>query len=169
MKTDCLGLQWTQLALCLGAVAWGHLPCATPQVGALGHPTSERGGGSSLWANQPTGGPQAPHHWPPSHLSHKFEWVWWTCYNPLARAAGQQHKSYCRQACLPGYWYPAIPSRVAGPKVPPIDEVSTIMIASPHRSTPLNWKERQHDHGGKESPIPSSAGNVWLQVQKLDY
>ena len=30
LGTDCLGLQWTQLALCLGAAEWGHLPCATP-------------------------------------------------------------------------------------------------------------------------------------------
>ena len=53
-ETDHLGLQWTQLALCLGAAAQGYLPCTTPQGGELGHPTSERGRGDSLWANQPT-------------------------------------------------------------------------------------------------------------------
>ena len=35
---DHLGLQWTQLALCLGAAQWRHLPCATPQGGAPWHP-----------------------------------------------------------------------------------------------------------------------------------
>ena len=29
-KTDCLGLQWTWLALHLGAITWGHPPCTTP-------------------------------------------------------------------------------------------------------------------------------------------
>ena len=52
-------------------------------------------------------------------------------------------------------------------KVPPLGEVSTIMIASPHKS-PQNWKERQHDYGGQEPPIPSNTGTVWPWVQKLD-
>ena len=62
------------------------------------------------------------------------------------------------------------PSPVEEPdqKVLPLGEVSTIMIASPHKSIPQNWKERQHDHGGKEFPVPSNAGNVWLWVQKPD-
>ena len=36
------------------------------------------------------------------------------------------------------------PSPVEEPdqKVPPLGEVSTIMIASPNKSTPQNWKER---------------------------
>ena len=34
--------------LCLGALTQGHLPCTTPQGGALRHPTSRRGRGNSL-------------------------------------------------------------------------------------------------------------------------
>ena len=53
-------------------------------------------------------------------------------------------------------------------KVLPLGKVSIIMIASPHKSTPQIGRGGQHDHWGKESPIPSGAGNVWLWVQKLD-
>ena len=35
-ETDHLGLQWTQLALCLSAAAWGHLPWPLLQEGHLG-------------------------------------------------------------------------------------------------------------------------------------
>ena len=104
-ETDCLCIQWTQLALCLGVVTQGHPPCATPQGGPLGHPTPERDGGNSLQANQPTGSLPTPHCQPPSHLLHRFEWAQWTCYNLPTRATGQQHKSYHRQASLPGNWY----------------------------------------------------------------
>ena len=45
-ETDCLHLQWDQMALCPSTAAQRHSPCATPQGGALGCPTSERGGGS---------------------------------------------------------------------------------------------------------------------------
>ena len=45
------GTDWLYTLVCLHE---GHLPHATPQGGALGHPTSERGGGSPLWADQPT-------------------------------------------------------------------------------------------------------------------
>ena len=72
-ETDCLGLQWTQLTLHLGAVTQGHQPCATPQGGALGHPTSKRGRGNSLWANQPTGSLPTPHCWPTSCLPNRVE------------------------------------------------------------------------------------------------
>ena len=60
-----------------------------------------------------------------------------------------------------------LPSPVEEPdqKVPPLGEVSTIMIASPCKSTsPKIGRREQHDHGGNESPIPSSAGNVWWWV-----
>ena len=62
-----------------------------------------------------------------------------------------------------------LPSPVEKPdqKVPPLGEASTIMVASPHKSMPQVRGRRQHDYGSKKSPIPSSAGNVWWQVQKL--
>ena len=47
-------------------------------------------------------------------------------------------------------------------KVPPIGEVSTTVIASPHKSTPLK------SDGGKEFPISSGAGHAWPQVQKFN-
>ena len=53
-------------------------------------------------------------------------------------------------------------------KLLPLGKVSTIVIASPHKSTPQIGRRGQHDHGDKESPIPSSAGNIWLLVQKLN-
>ena len=61
------------------------------QGGACGHSTPERSGGNSLWADQPTGSPPTPCHWPPSCLPPRFEQAWWTCYNLLTRATGQQH------------------------------------------------------------------------------
>ena len=47
-------------------------------------------------------------------------------------------------------------------RVLPLGEVSTIIVASPHKSTPQIRRRGQHDHGGKESPIPHDVGNVWL-------
>ena len=59
-----------------------------------------------------------------------------------------------------------LPSPVEDPdqKVLPLGEVSTITVASPHKSTPKIGRRGQHDHGGKESPILSGVGNIWLQV-----
>ena len=63
---------------------------------------------------------------------------------------------------------PSSPAEELDQKVPPIGKVSTIVIANPHKFTPqIRWRG-QHDHGGKESPILSDAGNIWLQVQKLN-
>ena len=53
-------------------------------------------------------------------------------------------------------------------KVPPIGELSTTMIASPHKSNPKIRRRGQHDHGGKQSPISSDVGHVWSWVQELD-
>ena len=53
-------------------------------------------------------------------------------------------------------------------KAPPIGKCSTIIIASPHKTTPEIRRRGQHDHGGKKSPILSNAGHVWSQVRKLD-
>ena len=57
-----------------------------------------------------------------------------------------------------------LPSLVEEPdqKIPPLGEVSTIVIASPHKSIPQNWKERAACHRGQEPLIPSNTGNVWL-------
>ena len=59
---------------------------------------------------------------------------------------------------------PPFPVEELDQKVLPNGEVSTIMIASSHKSTPQIRRKGQHDHGGKESPTPSNAGNIWLQV-----
>ena len=53
---------------------------------------------------------------PPSHLPHRFEWAWWAHCSLPTRATDQQHKSYCRQACLPGNQYSATPSGGPRPK-----------------------------------------------------
>ena len=54
-------------------------------------------------------------------------------------------------------------------KVPPIGEVSTTVIASPHKFIPPKIGKRgQHDPGGKESPISSDAGHTWLWVWKFN-
>ena len=64
---------------------------------------------------------------------------------------------------------PPSPVEVLDWKVLPIGKISTTVIASPHKSTPQIGRRWQHDHGGKEFPILSNAGNVWLQVQKLNF
>ena len=56
------------------------------------------------------------------------------------------------------------PAEEPDQKVPPIGKVSTIVIASPHKSTPQIGRRGQQDHGGKESPISSDAGHAWLWV-----
>ena len=53
-------------------------------------------------------------------------------------------------------------------KAPLIGELSTIIIASPHKITPKIRRRDQHDHGGKESPILSDVGHVWSWVRELD-
>ena len=49
-------------------------------------------------------------------------------------------------------------------KVLPIGKHSTIVITSPHKTTPEIRRRDQHDHGGKESPISSNVGHIWSQV-----
>ena len=46
-------------------------------------------------------------------------------------------------------------------KALPIGECSTIIIASPHKTTPKIRRRGKHDHGGKESPILSDVGYIW--------
>ena len=59
---------------------------------------------------------------------------------------------------------PPSPVEELDQKVPPLGKVSTTVIASPHKSTPQIRRRQQHYHRGKESPIPSGAGNIWLWV-----
>ena len=59
---------------------------------------------------------------------------------------------------------PPSPVEELDQKVLPLGKVSTIMIASPHKSTPKNRRRGQLDHRGQEHLIPSNTGNVWLQV-----
>ena len=105
--------DWPYTLVLLHESTWPH---ATPQGGALGYPTSERGGGGPLWADQPTWGLSTPCCWPPSCLPCRFEWAWWAFYNLPTRVAGQQHKPYCWWTQLLGDWYPITSSGGARPK-----------------------------------------------------
>ena len=100
-----------------------------PQCGYMRVPAMCHSPRSGMWASYPREGQrQLPvgksANWKstnsfllaPSHLPYRFEWVQWTHYNLPTRTAGQQHKSYHRQACLPGNWYPTTPGGGAGPK-----------------------------------------------------
>ena len=53
-------------------------------------------------------------------------------------------------------------------KAPPMGKHSTIIIASPHKTTPKVGRRGQYDHGGKESSILSDVGHIWSWVRKLD-
>ena len=53
-------------------------------------------------------------------------------------------------------------------KALPIGKHSTIIIASPHKTTPKIRRRGQHDHGSKESPISSDVEHVWSWVRDLD-
>ena len=137
----------TLLALCIGVATWGHLPCATPQGGALGHPTPKRGRGdpcgqiSQLEVCQLLiTGPQVIY---PLGLNGCNEPIITTLLEPLASGVSLT-------AGEPVYLEINIPpSPVEEPdqKVSTLGEVSTIMIASPHKSTPQNqemaaWPQR---------------------------
>ena len=167
-ETDHLCLQWTWLALHLGAVTWGHMPCTTPHGGACGHPNPQRDGGNSLQANQPTGSLPTPCCHPqvvyPIGLNGCDEPVITYLPEPLASGihltAGKP--VYLEINIL------QLPVEDPDQKVAPLGEVSTIVVASPHKSIPQIRRRGQHDHGGKESPIPNSVGNVWLQIQKFN-
>ena len=122
---------------CMRTPAMHHSP-----GGACGHPTPTRDRGNSLWLSQPTRSLPTPHCQPPNHLSHRFEWAWWTHYNLLTRGISQQHWSFSRWTCLPRDWHSPPTMEEPNQKVTPLGKVSTIIIASPHMSTLPNWKER---------------------------
>ena len=135
-ENDCLHLQWDQLALGPNVAAWGHSPCATPQGGALGYPTSKRGRGNSLWVDQPTWGPPTPCHWPhviyPIGLNGQEEPIITSLPEPLASGisltAGEP--IYLGIDILPP------PVEEPEQKVLPFGEAFTIVVASPHKCPP---------------------------------
>ena len=141
-KTDCLGLQWTQLALHLSA-SYMRAPalCHSPRRGTWASYLKE-GWKQPLQANQLTGSLSTPHHQftgcLPNSLNGCKEPVITSLLEPLANGISLT-------AGEPVYLEIDItPSLVEELdwKVLPIGEVSTTMIASPHRYTPQNWKER---------------------------
>ena len=115
-KSNCLHLQWDQLAICPSAAMQGSPSCTTFQEQAPRHSTSGKGAGNLLWENQPTWILPTACHWPSICLPHRFEWAWWICYNHFTRAAGQQYKPYHKQTYLLGDWYPFTLSEGTRPK-----------------------------------------------------
>ena len=142
-ETDCLGLQWTQLTLCLGAVTQGHLPCTTPWGEALGHPTSKRGRETTPYRQISQlevcqlliSGPQATY---PIGLNGCEEPIITSLPESLANGVSlTRGKSvYLEIDILQSL------AEELDWKVLPIGKLSTTMIASPHKSTPQNQKER---------------------------
>ena len=59
-----------------------------------------------LWVEKTTQSPPVACHQSSSHLPHRFEWAWLTCYNHSTRPAGQQYKSYHKWTYLLRDWYP---------------------------------------------------------------
>ena len=99
--------QWNWLALCPGTIIWGFWSCTTPQGQTSGHPSSRKGGGNLLWADQSTWHLPAPFCWLPSGQSLRFEQTWWTHYNHSTRTTKQWYECYCQQASLPGDRHPS--------------------------------------------------------------
>ena len=130
-KINCLHLQWGWLALCPSTAMWGSPSCTTSQEQAPRHPTSGKGAGNLLWADQPTQSLPTACCQPSSHLHHRFEQAWWTHYNHSTRAAGQWYKPYWKQTYLLGDWYPFTPSGGARPKDAPLEDIPTILVTSP--------------------------------------
>ena len=64
-----------------------HTPL--PKGEASGHPTSGKGRGEILWADQPTQSLPAPFCWAMSSLSCRFKWEWQTSYNHSTRTTEQ--------------------------------------------------------------------------------
>ena len=83
------------------------------------------------------GGLPTPCSQPPSHLPHRFEWAGWAHYNLSARATGQWHKPYHRWSLSTwGLISCHLQWRNLDQKILPLGEVSTIMVASLHKSPP---------------------------------
>ena len=141
-ESNHLGLQWTQLALCLGAVTQGHQPCTTPQGGALRHPASKRGWDDCLQGNQPAGSLPTPHLQPAGCLPNTVEWTWRTHHNLSTRVPGQWCKPNWRQVHLSQNWHPTIPGRGARLKGTTYWWALYHHNSQPHKTTPQNPKER---------------------------
>ena len=63
---------------------------------------------------------------------------------------------------------PQSPADEPDQKAPPIGKLSTIIITSPHKTTPKIRRRGQHDHGGKEPSNSSDVGHVWSWVRGLN-
>ena len=133
-ETDCLHLQWDQLALCPSMAAWGHSPCTTPQGWALGHPTSERGRGGPLWLDQQlevcqllVASPQVIY---PVGLNGHDEPIITSLPEPLASGVSLT----TGESIYLDIDIPSSPVEEPDQKIPLLGEVSTIVVASPHKS-----------------------------------
>ena len=114
--------------------AQGHSPCTTPQGGVLGHATSERGRGSPLWALSQlevcqllVTGPQVVY---PVGLNGQDEPVITSLPELLASGISL---TTGEPICL-GIDIPSPPVEELDQKIPPLGKVSTILVASPHKS-----------------------------------
>ena len=127
------------MALHPSMVAQGHSPCTIPQGGALGCPTSERGRGSPLWVDQPTGGLPTPCHWSqviyPIGLNGHDEPIITSLPELLARGISLS----TGEPIYLGIDITSPPVEEPDQKILPLGEVSTIVVASPHKS-PQNQK-----------------------------
>ena len=112
------------------------MPCTTPQGGALGHPTSERaeedpcGQISQLEVCQLlVTGPQVIY---PVGLNGHEEPIITSLPEPLASGVSLT----TGKSTYLGIDIPSPPVEELDQKIPPLGEVSTIMVASPHKSPP---------------------------------
>ena len=140
--TDHLGLQWTWLALCLGAAQQGHLPWTTPQGGVLEHPARRGHWQCHLWNGQPARGLPTPELRFAGHLPSRAEW----CEAPMIASPP---KSLARGAHLLGgepiYLKVDIPQSVAEGqelKALPYGIFPSILMASPIKA-PVQKVEKE--------------------------
>ena len=134
-ETDCLHLQWDQLALCPSTAAQGHLPHATPQGGALRCILPQRGAEavpcgqiSQLEVCQLLAtSPQVVY---PVGLNGQDEPIITSLPELLASGISLT----TGEPIYLGIDIPSPPVEELDQKIPPLGEVSTIIVASPHKS-----------------------------------
>ena len=118
------------------ALVWLHKgTChAPPPKEGTWHPTSERGGGNPLWADQPTWGPPAlvasPQVIYPVGLNGQDEPIITSLPEPLASGVSLT----TGKPIYLGIDIPSPPVEEPDQKILPLGEVSTIIVASPHTS-----------------------------------
>ena len=122
------------MALHPSTTVQGPLPHTTPQEWAPRHPTSERGGGDPLWADQPTQGLPTPISLPqavyPVGLNGDNEPIITSLPEPLVSGVSLTTSKYINL----GIDILSPPVEEPDQKIPPLCEVSTILIASPYKS-----------------------------------